>query len=48
MEYVGQEKARSEIKQILDLGLAFPDRKSSLRVLTKLGDSKHFKAFFCC
>ena len=28
MEYVGQEKAKSEIKQILDMGLAFPDRKS--------------------
>ena len=26
MEYVGQEKAKSEIKQILDMGLAFPDR----------------------
>ena len=33
MEYVGQEKARSEIKQILDLGLSFPDRKSLARTI---------------
>ena len=33
MEYVGQEKAKSEIKQILDMGLAFPDRKSLARTI---------------
>ena len=36
MEYVGQEKAKSEIKQILDMGLAFPDRKSLARTIAIL------------
>ena len=39
MEYVGQEKAKSEIKQILDMGLAFPDRKSFARTILLYGCS---------
>ena len=39
MEYVGQEKARSEIKQILDLGLSFPDRKRLERTILLYGCS---------
>ena len=39
MEYIGQEKAKSEIKQILDLGLAFPARKSLARTILLYGCS---------
>eukprot|EP00092_Neocalanus_flemingeri_P029159 GFUD01031648.1.p1 GENE.GFUD01031648.1~~GFUD01031648.1.p1 ORF type:complete len:122 (-),score=35.22 GFUD01031648.1:552-917(-) len=39
MEYVGQEKARSEIKQNLDLGLAFPERKSLTQAILLYGCS---------
>ena len=46
MEYVGQEKAKSEIKQILYMGLAFPDRKSLAQycfmAVQVLNDLAHF------
>lgn len=39
MAYIGQLKAKEEMEQILDLGLAFPERKTIAKTVLLYGSS---------